>query len=172
MHSYQDPAAWEPVPPRPRAWLRRRFAASAVYRPVHWLLVALVWGFLLAAGALAEIVTTFSDRLEERALGFADRVIARTALPRWCVGWREFRHEGDAGYYRTLVDRSVAHRTAQVSAPKPRVPREWTVPVRDYRGAGARYVAERAQAQGWQLRPSDVRKEMSLYWPHPTPSRG
>ncbi|OIK01808.1 hypothetical protein BIV25_05360 [Streptomyces sp. MUSC 14] len=85
---------------------------------MHWLLVAPVRGFLL----------------EEHTLG----VISRTALPRWRVGWREFRHEGDAGYYRTLVDRSVVHRTAQVAAQKPGSPREWTVPVRDSLGVDSK----------------------------------
>jgi hypothetical protein len=170
MHSYQDPAAWEPAPVRPRAWLIRRFVLSTAYRPVHWLLALLIWGFVLGFASLAEIVTTFSTRAEDAAGGFADRLLARAALPSWCVRWREVRHEGDAAYYRELVDKAVARRTAQVSGPKPGVSRDWVLPVRDYRGAGARYVAERAQARGWQLRPSDVRKEVSLYWPHvPSP---
>ncbi|WBO67190.1 hypothetical protein [Streptomyces camelliae] len=172
MNSFQDPAAWEPAPVRPRAWLIRRFVLSAAYRPVHWLWVLLVWGFVLGFAALAEIVTTFSDRAENAAGRFLDRLTARTALPRWCVSRREVQHEGDAAYYRALVDDAVTRRTEQVAQPKPAVPREWTVPVRDYRGAGARYVAERAQAQGWQLRPSDVRKEVSLYWPHPVSPTG
>ncbi|MFI2199205.1 hypothetical protein ACH47Z_00190 [Streptomyces sp. NPDC020192] len=172
MNMYEDPAAWEPVPARHRGWLVVRFAVSVAYRPVHWLLALFIWGFVLGFASLAEIVTTFSTRAENAAGRFLDRLTARAALPRWCVGWREVRHEGDVAYYRQLVDKAVTRRTEQVAKPKPEVPREWTVPLRDYRGAGARYVAERAQAQGWQLRPSDVRKEVSLYWPHPAAHAG
>ncbi|MGQ5637063.1 MULTISPECIES: hypothetical protein [unclassified Streptomyces] len=171
MPYHEDPAAWEPLPARPRARLVRRFAASVAYRPVHWLLALLIWVFALGFASLAEIVTTFSSRAEEGAGRFLDRVTARAALPGWCVGLRELKHEGDAGYYRTLVDTAVGRRTAQVSGPRPTVPREWRIPLRDYRGAGARYVADRALAQGWQLRPSDVRREVNLYWPHPAPDR-
>ncbi|MET9823210.1 hypothetical protein ABZ038_16615 [Streptomyces sp. NPDC006349] len=58
--------------------------------------------------------------------------------------------------------------TARARAPrepkKPRPPVECATPRRVYRGAGGRYVAEVALAQGWELRPTDVREEVRLWW--------
>ncbi|GAA5000893.1 hypothetical protein [Streptomyces hyderabadensis] len=47
---------------------------------------------------------------------------------------------------------------------KARPPVECEIPRRVYRGVGGRYVAEVALAQGWELRPTDVRKEVRLWW--------
>ncbi|MFF7870145.1 hypothetical protein ACFZCT_27270 [Streptomyces qaidamensis] len=83
--------------------------------------------------------------------------------------WPELRHEGDVEYYRARVDRVVAARTARASAPagpkKPKPPAECAIPLRDYRGVGGWYVAEVALAQGWELRPTDRRREVRLWWP-------
>lgn len=41
---------------------------------------------------------------------------------------------------------------------------ECETPMRDYRGVGGSYVAQVALAQGWELRPTDMRKEVRLWW--------
>ncbi|CAM5669723.1 hypothetical protein STAFG_5233 [Streptomyces afghaniensis 772] len=101
--------------------------------------VAVVAAFLVV-GMFAEVVTAFSNTLER----------------------------GDAEYYKARVDKAVAKRTARASAPvepnKPRPPAECAIPLRAYRGVGGWYVAEVALAQGWELRPTDVRKEVRLWW--------
>ncbi|WP_256639712.1 hypothetical protein [Streptomyces murinus] len=169
MNSSEDPAAWEPPPVRPRGRLAARFVASLLYAPLHVLLCLAILGVLVVWGAVMDVVTAFSERAEKAADRQGDLLTAPTAWPSWCVGLRELRHEGDAGYYRAHVDRAIVRRTAQVSRPRPTAPPNWRIPLRDFRGAGARYVAERAFAQGWQLRPSDVRKEVHLYWSTASP---
>ncbi|MFD5663864.1 hypothetical protein ACFWIK_02975 [Streptomyces anthocyanicus] len=82
--------------------------------------------------------------------------------------WPELRHEGDTAHYRARVDKVVGNWTERASAPrepkKARPPVECEIPRRVYRGVGGRYVAEVALAQGWELRPTDVRKEVRLWW--------
>ena len=67
-----------------------------------------------------------------------------------------------------LLFRKLGRWTAKASAPrgpkKARPPVECAIPLRDYRGAGGSYVAQVALAQGWELRPTDVRKEVRLWW--------
>ncbi|MFF5517118.1 hypothetical protein [Streptomyces coeruleorubidus] len=41
---------------------------------------------------------------------------------------------------------------------------ECATSLRDHRGVGGRYVAEVALAQGWELRPTDVRREVRSWW--------
>ncbi|MGW7403963.1 hypothetical protein ACWGI9_09520 [Streptomyces sp. NPDC054833] len=168
MLEYEDPATWRPEPVRPRGQLVLRFPATVAYLPVPCLLAPASWAFLLAVGLVAEVIAAFSD--SERWFDrFTDRVLDRTTrLPSWCVTWPELRHEGDTGYYRARVDKRVADWTRRASRPvvpkKPRPPVECAIPLRDYRGAGGRYVAEVALAQGWELRPTDVGKEVRLWW--------
>ncbi|MFC9928297.1 hypothetical protein [Streptomyces sp. NPDC127190] len=165
MNSYEDPAAWEPPPARHRGLLVVRFVASLLYWPVHMVWCLVLLGVLTAVGAVVDLVGSVSTRAEKAVERRGDRLADLMLLPSWYVGLREVRHEGDAGYYRARVDRAVARHTEQVTQQRPLVSREWSISRRDYRGAGARYVAERALAQGWQLRPSDVRKKVILHWP-------
>ncbi|WP_243860298.1 hypothetical protein [Streptomyces sp. BK208] len=48
-------------------------------------------------------------------------------------------------------------------------PVECEISRRDHRGTGGRYAAEVALAQGWELRPADVRKEVRLWWSAASP---
>ncbi|WP_086561208.1 hypothetical protein [Streptomyces africanus] len=166
MDVYVDPATWAAQPVRPRWQLALRFAGSVVWFPV----VCVLWAAVLAAFlVVGEVVTAFSDRLERGYLRVMDVTMNKVGrLASWCVTWPELRHEGDAEYYKARVDKAVAKRTARASAPvkknKPRPPAECAIPLRAYRGIGAWYVAEVALAQGWELRPSDVRKEVRLWW--------
>lgn len=122
--------------------------------------------FWLAAAVVLSFVDVIAEAIASTNTGRTFQRLSR--LPSWCVSWPELRHEGDTEYYRTRVDTVVARWTARASAPleprKPRSPAECAIPLRDYRGVGGRYVAEVALAQGWVLRPTDVRKEVRLWW--------
>ncbi|MFF5157942.1 hypothetical protein ACFY3N_17110 [Streptomyces sp. NPDC000348] len=169
MHTYEDPATWTPEPARSRRQLALRFAATLVCFPalcVLWLAAAAV---LFIVGLFADAIAAVSNRFERGYLRFTDDTLGGIArLGSWFVTWPELRHEGDTEYYRARVDRRVAHWTTLASAPrepkKTRPPVECAIPLRDYRGVGAGYVAEAALGQGWELRPSDVRKEVRLWW--------
>ncbi|MFJ8466706.1 hypothetical protein [Streptomyces swartbergensis] len=115
------------------------------------------------------MITAFSNTLEHGHLGAMDVMLNRVARPAsWCVSWPELRHEGDADSYKACVDKAVAKWTARASAPveprKARPPVECAIPLRAYRGVGGWHVAEVALAQGWEPRPTDVRKEVRLWW--------
>ncbi|MEW2625830.1 hypothetical protein [Streptomyces sp. NPDC048106] len=172
MNSFEDPAAWEPPPARHRGWLAVRFVASLLYWPVHVLLCVLIFGAVMAWAAVMDVVTAFSELAERAAERQGDLLTGPMSLPSWYVGLREVRHEGDADYYRARVDRAIARRTRRVSRPRPTSPPGRRIPLRAYRGAGPRYVADRALAQGRRLRPSDVRRELNLYWPAPDTDKG
>lgn len=169
MRAYEDPTTWQPEPVRPRWQLALRFAATVVCFPLLaalWLAAAAV---LLVVGMFAEVITAVSDRFESGYMRFLDRTLGGIArLGSWFVTWPELRHEGDVAYYRARVERRVARWTARASAaPEPkkaRPPVECEIPLREYRGAGGAHVAEVALAQGWELRPTDVRKEVRLWW--------
>ncbi|MFF1705914.1 hypothetical protein [Streptomyces sp. NPDC058252] len=79
-------------------------------------------------------------------------------------------------YYRARVDKAVSRWTAAASAPpepkKAKPPVECEIPLHVYRGVGGSYVAEVALAQGWELRPTDVRKEVRLWWAAASPVVG
>ncbi|TLS41410.1 hypothetical protein FE633_36260 [Streptomyces montanus] len=169
MDVYEDPATWTPLPTRPRGLLIVRFAATVVFLPVLivlWIVAAL--GFI-AVGLLTEVIAAVSSSYEKGLLKLMERTLDRlSGVPAWGVTWSELRHEGDAAYYGARVDKVVADWTRKASAPrrpkKSRPPVECAIPVRDYRGVGGRHVAEVALAQGWELRPTDVRKEVRLWW--------
>ncbi|MFE7929877.1 hypothetical protein ACFU6S_14255 [Streptomyces sp. NPDC057456] len=169
MHAYEDPATWTREPTRPRWQLVLRFAATLGCFPVLcalWLGVAAV---LFVVGLFADAIAAVSDSFERGYLRFTDDTLGGIVrLGSWFVTWPELRHEGDTEYYQARVDRRVAHWTTLASAPhepkKARPPVECAIPLRDYRGVSAGYVAEVAVGQGWELRPSDVRKEVRLWW--------
>ncbi|MFC7263587.1 hypothetical protein [Streptomyces lutosisoli] len=169
MHVYEDPATWTPEPVRPKWQLVLRFIASVVYAPalcVVWVATALAF---LAIGLLVEVIAAFSERVEHDFGEFMDRTLERLGdLATWCVWWPEVRHEGDTEYYRARVDKTVTRWTAAASAPrrpkKAKPPVECAIPLHVYRGVGGSYVAEVALAQGWELRPTDARKEVRLWW--------
>ncbi|GAA5209440.1 hypothetical protein [Streptomyces thinghirensis] len=169
MHTYEDPATWAPEPVRPRWKLALRFAATLLFVPLLcavWLAVAVV---LFVVGLFADAIAAVSEGFERGYMRFMDDTLGGIArLGAWCVSWPELRHEGDVEYYRARVDKKVADWTARASAPhepkRPRPPVECEIPLRDYRGVGGWYVAEVALAQGWELRPTDVRKEVRLWW--------
>ncbi|MEU0999166.1 hypothetical protein [Streptomyces tibetensis] len=169
MDVYVNPATWTARPVRPQWQLALRFAGSVVWFPVVCVLWAAVLAVFLVVGMFAEVVTAFSNTLERgylKAMGWTLDRIWSTAS--WCVSWPELRHEGDVAYYKARVDKAVAKWTARASAPvvpkKPKPPVECAIPLRKYRGVGGWYVAEVALAQGWELRPTDERKEVRLWW--------
>ncbi len=166
MCTSEYPETWAPEPVRPRWQLALRFAASLVFFPllcVVWLTVAAV---LFVVGLFTDAITALWQGFGDGYMRFMNDTLGAIArLGSWCVTWPELRHEGDTEYYRARVDRKVAHWTARARDPKgPESPVECGIPRRDYRGVGARYVAEAALAQGWELRPTDVRKEVRLRW--------
>jgi hypothetical protein len=169
MDVYEDPATWTPEPVRPRWQLALRFAATLVFFPVLcvvWLAVAIV---LFVVGLFADAIAAVSDSFERGYVNFMDSTLGGIASwASWCVSWPELRYEGDTEYYKARVDKVVANWTARASAPhepkKSRPPVECEIPLRDYRGVGGSYVAEVALAQGWELRPTEVRKEVRLWW--------
>ncbi|KKD08499.1 membrane protein [Streptomyces sp. WM6386] len=169
MHVYENHAAWAPERVRPKGQLVLRFILTVLYTPVQFLmwLVALV--IFLAVSLVTEIITVFSTSFEQGLFKAGDRVLDPLAKwPSWCVSWPELRHEGDTAYYRARVEKAVGRWTKRASVPrdpkKPRPPVECAIPLRDYRGVGGAYVAQVAVAQGWELRPTDVRKEVRLWW--------
>ncbi|MGI5424914.1 hypothetical protein [Streptomyces sp. CA-179760] len=169
MDVYEDPPTWTAEPVRPRWQLALRFAGSVVWFPVVCALWVAVAAVLFVVGMFAEVITAFSSTLERRFIEAAGGTVLRVGrLASWCVSWPELRHEGDAGFYKARVDKAVAKWTAQASAPverqKPRPPLECAIPIRKYRGVGGWYVAEVALAQGWELRPTDVSREVRLWW--------
>ncbi|MGW7279952.1 hypothetical protein ACWGIV_16925 [Streptomyces sp. NPDC054844] len=131
-----------------------------------WPAVAAV---LFVVGLFADATAAVSEGFERGCVRFTGDALGGIArLGAWCVSWPELRHEGDVGYYRARVDRRVAAWTARASAPhepkRRRPPVECEIPRRDHRGVGGWYVAEAALAQGWELRPTDVHKEVRLWW--------
>ncbi|MCT9140451.1 hypothetical protein [Streptomyces violarus] len=169
MDVYEDPVTWTAEPVRPRWQLALRFAGSVVWFPVVCVLWAAVAAAFFVVGLFADAITAFSDTFEGRYVNAMDRTLGRVArLASWCVTWPELRHEGDIGFYKARVDKAVGDWTTRASAPyepkKPRPPVECAIRMRDYRGVGGWYVAEVALAQGWELRPTDVGKEVRLWW--------
>jgi hypothetical protein len=158
MDVYEDPATWTPEPVRSRGVLAPRFIGTVLFLPVLYV-------FWLTAVVVLVVVSTFTEAIASISM---DRTIERISrVPSWCVSWPELRHEGDSAYYRARVDKVVAAWTARASAPrapKKTPPVECAIPLRDYRGVGGSYVARIALAQGWELRPTDVRKEVRLWW--------
>jgi hypothetical protein len=159
---------WVAAPIRPRWQLVLGFVGMIAYIPVGCALAA-VWiaGFILVL-FLAEFVEAVSDSGGRKLSALSDRLLARIRLPGWCVTWPEMRHEGDTAYYRARVDKVVGRWTAQASAPrkpdKPLWPTECEIPWSAYRGVGGHYVVETATAQGWELRPSEPRESVRLWW--------
>ncbi|KUO03115.1 hypothetical protein [Streptomyces caeruleatus] len=175
MYEYEDPSRWTPEPVRPRGKLTLLFLASVVFFPVLVVVWLAVFAVLLAVGVLTEVIAAFSDRYEQGFMKVMDRTLGPLMdLAGWCVTWPELRHEGDTEYYRARVDKVVARWTARASAParpnKAKPPVECAIRLRDYRGVGGGYVAYAARAQGWELRPTDVRKEVRLWWSAASPA--
>ncbi|MFD6194948.1 MULTISPECIES: hypothetical protein [unclassified Streptomyces] len=129
-----------------------------------------------AAAVVPFVVGLFADGTVAVGEGFGrcyvkfagDVLDGIARLGSWCVTWSEPRHEGDAACYRARVEKVVGNRTERASAPREpkraRPPVEGEIPRRVHRGVGGRCVAEVALAQGWELRPTDVRKEVRLWW--------
>jgi hypothetical protein len=145
------------------------FVAALVFVPVLCVVWVAVAAVLFVVGLFADAIAAVSDGFGRGYVRFADGTLKAVARwGSWYVTWPELRHEGDTEYYKARVDRVVARWTARASAPhepkKPRPPVECAIPLRDYRGVGGGYVAEVALAQGWELRPTDVRKEVRLWW--------
>ncbi|MYS89232.1 MULTISPECIES: hypothetical protein [Streptomyces] len=169
MDVYEDHWTWTARPVRPQWQLALRFAGSVVWFPVVCALGLGVAAAFLVVGMFAEVITAFSSKLENRYLNAMGGALDRVGrLASWCVSWPELRHEGDSEYYKARVDKAVGKWTALASAPvephKPKPPVECAIPLRAYRGVGGWYVAEVALAQGWELRPTDVGKEVRLWW--------
>jgi hypothetical protein len=169
MDVYVDPSTWTAEPVRPRWQLALRFAGSVIWFPLVCVLWVAVMIPLFVIGMFADGIAAASDRFERAYMNFFDAALSRVArLASGCVTWPELCHEGDTDYYKARVDKAVAKRTARASAPveknKPRPPAECAIPLRAYRGVGGWYVAEVALPQGWELRPTDVRKEVRLWW--------
>ncbi|MET9764061.1 hypothetical protein ABZ016_34250 [Streptomyces sp. NPDC006372] len=169
MDVYEDRSTWTAEPVRPRWQLALRFAGSVVWFPVVCVLGAAVMAAFLVVGMFAEVITVFSSRLERGYLNAMGSALKRVGwLASWCVSWPELRHEGDADFYKARVGKVVGRWTARASAPRkpnmPPPPVECAIPLRKYRGVGGWYVAEVALSQGWELRPTDVSKEVRLWW--------
>ncbi|MGQ4385304.1 hypothetical protein [Streptomyces sp. SAS_270] len=169
MDVYEDPATWAPERVRPKGQLVVRFVLTVLYTPVQIVMWIAALAVFLAVGLVTEIITIFSTSYEQGLFKAMDRVLdPLSKWPSWCVSWPELRHEGDTAYYRARVEKAVGRWTAKASAPrdskKTRPPVECAIPLRDYRGVGGGYVAQVALAQGWELRPTDVRKEVRLWW--------
>ncbi|MER7373849.1 hypothetical protein [Streptomyces lanatus] len=169
MYEYEDPSRWTPEPVRSRGKLTLLFIATVVLFPVLVVVWLAVFAVVLGVALLTEAIAMISSRYERGFSKVMDRVMDRvSSLAGWCVTWPELRHEGDTEYYRARVDKKVAQWTALASAParpnKVKPPVECAIALRDYRGVGGGYVAHAARAQGWELRPTDVRKEVRLWW--------
>ncbi|MGC9439224.1 hypothetical protein [Streptomyces sp. WG5] len=166
MSTSEYPQSWAPGPVRPRWRLALRFAATLVFFPllcVVWPAVAVV---LFVVGLFTDAVTALRQGFGDGCMRFMDDTLGAIArLGSWCVSRPELRHEGGTAYYRARVDRTVARWTARATDPEGgESPVECEIPRRDHGGAGGRYVAEVALAQGWELRPTDVRTEVRLRW--------
>ncbi|MFI7015087.1 hypothetical protein [Streptomyces sp. NPDC050164] len=169
MAVYEDTSTWSAEPVRARWQLALRFVGSIVWFPVVCVLWVAVMIPLFVVGMFADGIAAVSNSFERAYMNFFDTTLGRVArLASWCVTWPELRHEGDTDYYKARVDKAVGNWTARASAPiepkKARPPVECEIPLRDYRGVGGWYVAEVALAQGWELRPTDVGKEVRLWW--------
>ncbi|MGP4090384.1 hypothetical protein [Streptomyces sp. KR55] len=169
MLTYEDPTAWGPEPVRPRWQLTLRFIATVVCFPVLCVVGLATFVFFIALAFLTEVIAMFSSSYERGFGEVMDSALERVIrLGSWFVTWPQLRHEGDTEYYRAKVDKVVADWTARASVlpepNKPKPPVECEIALSVYRGVGARYVAEVALAQGWELRPTDVRKEVRLWW--------
>lgn len=169
MLEYEDPATWGPEPVRSRRRLTVRFLATVLCFPVLCVLGLVTLLVFIALGLLTEVIAAVSTRYERGFLAMMDVALDRIRrLGSWFVTWPELRHEGDTAYYRARVEKAVARWTARASAPhRPntaRPPVECAIPLSVYRGVGGWYVAQVALAQGWELRPTDVRKEVRLWW--------
>ncbi|WP_367040505.1 hypothetical protein [Streptomyces sp. Je 1-332] len=169
-----DTEHWVAAPVRPRGLLVLGFVGMIAYIPV-WcaLAVVKVAGFIVCL-LLADIVGSVSDSGGRKLVALSDRMLGRLRLPGWCVTWPELRHEGDTAYHRARVDKVVGRWTARASAPRKPNKRLWPVeceiPWRVYHGVGGHYVVETATAQGWELRPSEPRVSIRLWWSAATQS--
>ncbi|MGC9377531.1 hypothetical protein [Streptomyces sp. MH13] len=165
MSTSEYPQSWAPGPVRPRWRLALRFAATLVFFPllcVVWPAVAVV---LFVVGPFTDAVTALRQGFGDGCMRFMDDTLGAIArLGSWCVSRPELRHEGAPRTTgRASTGRSPggppARRTRRALSPV-----ECGIPRRDHRSAGGRYVAEVALAQGWELRPTDVRTEVRLRW--------
>ncbi|MFD9906723.1 hypothetical protein [Streptomyces sp. NPDC059063] len=174
MYAYQDssfvyagPERWHAEPVRPAWRLVLLFLVTVVVLPVWWALLLALALALIVVAMFAEILTVIPG-FESGAERFMDATIGRIPVwPRWWVTWPELRHEGDADFYRARVDAYLDKWTKKASAPRKKgVSRttECEVPLRKYRGVGGEYVVQAASARGWELRPSDPRDEIRLWW--------
>ncbi|MBE8473263.1 hypothetical protein [Streptomyces justiciae] len=168
MDVYEDPATWTAEPVRPRGLLTARFIATVLVMPVLWVFWLAVILVTFAVGMVTEVIVVFSTSYENGLFNLLDRATARMRLPSWGVTWPELIHEGDTAYYKARVEREVRNWTTQAQFPRDpkkfRRVMECEIPMRHYRGIGGWYVAQVALAQGWELRPTDVRKEVRLWW--------
>ncbi|MFC8129104.1 hypothetical protein [Streptomyces sp. NPDC057302] len=159
---------WVAAPVRPRWQLVLGFVGMIAYVPLWCVLAAVVIAGVIVVLFLASVVDVLSSSAERKLDGLSDRMLERLRMPGWCVTWPELRHEGDTAYYRARVDKVIGRWTAQAAAPRrpkkplPRV--ECEIPWRNYRGVGGHYVVETATAQGWELRPSEPRESVRLWW--------
>ncbi|MGA4842792.1 hypothetical protein [Streptomyces sp. G45] len=174
MYAYQDatfvhsgPERWHAEPVRPAARLVPLFLLTLVVLSLWWALLLALFAVLIVVAMFAEIFTVIPgfERGAERVM---DAVIGRIAIwPRWTVTWPELRHEGDTAFYGARVDACLDRWTKRAAAPRKKgtsPTTECEVPLRTYRGVGGRYVVEAAAARGWELRPSDPREEIRLWW--------
>ncbi|WP_245699878.1 hypothetical protein [Streptomyces roseifaciens] len=175
MYAYRDASftyegldQWHAEPVRPRRQLVLRFLATVVVLPLWWLLLLVAFVVVFVISLFAEIFTVIPgfERGAERVM---DAALSKIVVwPSWAVTWPELRHEGDTDFYRARVDAYLDTRTKRASAAqgekkaKPSV--ECEVPLRKYRGVGGAYVIEAAQLRGWELRPSDPKDEIRLWW--------
>ncbi|MFF7445282.1 MULTISPECIES: hypothetical protein [unclassified Streptomyces] len=169
MHVYEETATWTAEPTRPKGQLVFRFVLTVLYTPVQFVMWLVAFVAFLAISLATEIITVFSTSYEQGLFKAGDRLLdPLSRWPSWCVSWPELRHEGDTAYYRARVEKKVGRWTKRASAPRKaqqaRPSDECAIPLRDYRGVGGWYVAQVAHAQGWELRPTDVRKEVRLRW--------
>ncbi|MEV6757919.1 hypothetical protein [Streptomyces sp. NPDC051214] len=159
---------WVAAPVRPRWQLVLGCVGMIAYIPVWCVLAVVVTAGVIVVLLLAEIAEAASTSGGKKLNALSDRMLGRLRLPGWCVTWPEMRHEGDTAYHRARVDEAVGRWTARASAPhepnKPLRPVECEIPWSVYRGVGAHYVVETATAQGWELRPSDPRTSVRLWW--------
>ncbi|MGC9497908.1 hypothetical protein [Streptomyces sp. WG7] len=164
---HEEYETWMPEPVRPRWQSALRFAATLVFFPLLCAVWPAVAAVLFVVGLFTDLITAVGEGFGDGCMRFVDDTLGAIArLGSWCVTWPEPRHEGDTEYYRARVGRKVAHWTTRATDPEGGTsPVECGIPRRDHRGVGGRYVAEAALAQGWELRPTDVRRKVRLAWP-------